>query len=115
MDRKTRTLALEKLDFMRTQIGYPDELLDNKKLEDYYQNLEIHPESYLKSHLSLNLHQRENRIRKFTEPVDRTDWTRHGYSLTDVAYYDLLNNVIGEVTNIFNSKKLCNLKKIFFQ
>lgn len=36
MDEKTRINALEKAKSMSTHIAYPDELLDNRKLEEFY-------------------------------------------------------------------------------
>lgn len=36
MDDKTRESAYEKIDAMTTHIAYPDELLDDRKLEDFY-------------------------------------------------------------------------------
>lgn len=41
MDEKTRKSALEKADAMTTHIAYPDELLDDKKLEEFYSNVSI--------------------------------------------------------------------------
>ncbi len=37
MDEKTRKAALEKLDWIQPHIAYPDEFLDDKKLDGYYQ------------------------------------------------------------------------------
>lgn len=39
MDDETRKSALEKADAMVTHIAYPDELLDNAKLEEFYNNV----------------------------------------------------------------------------
>lgn len=39
MDDVTRKAALEKAESMSTHIAYPDELLDNKKLEEFYENV----------------------------------------------------------------------------
>lgn len=39
MDEITRKNALEKAAAMTTHIAYPDELLDDKKLEDFYANV----------------------------------------------------------------------------
>lgn len=41
MDNVTKKAALEKAASMATHIAYPDELLDNKKLEEFYQNVSI--------------------------------------------------------------------------
>lgn len=39
MDETTKKAALEKAASMSTHIAYPDELLDNKKLEEFYENV----------------------------------------------------------------------------
>lgn len=39
MDDVTKKAALEKAASMSTHIAYPDELLDNKKLEEFYENV----------------------------------------------------------------------------
>lgn len=36
MDEKTRANAIDKAKSMSTHIAYPDELLDDKKLEEFY-------------------------------------------------------------------------------
>lgn len=41
MDEKTKKNALEKADSMTAHIAYPDELLDNKKIEDFYKDVSI--------------------------------------------------------------------------
>lgn len=41
MDNKTRGLAKEKAAAMTTHIAYPDELLDDNKLIDLYDNVSI--------------------------------------------------------------------------
>lgn len=42
MDEKTRQNALEKAQSMSTHIAYPDELLDNKKLEEFFDGVNEH-------------------------------------------------------------------------
>lgn len=42
MDETTRKNALEKAKSMSTHIGYPDELTDDKKLEEFYGNVRCH-------------------------------------------------------------------------
>lgn len=41
MDEKTRTNAIDKAKSMSTHIAYPDELLDNKKLEAFYEDVSL--------------------------------------------------------------------------
>lgn len=39
MDEKTRQNALEKVNSMVAYIGYPEELLDEEKVNKYYENV----------------------------------------------------------------------------
>uniref|UniRef100_A0A915JE92 Peptidase M13 N-terminal domain-containing protein n=1 Tax=Romanomermis culicivorax TaxID=13658 RepID=A0A915JE92_ROMCU len=39
MDDATKSAALEKLDAMKDNVGYPDMAIDDKKLDEYYENL----------------------------------------------------------------------------
>uniref|UniRef100_A0A1B0DA99 Peptidase M13 N-terminal domain-containing protein n=1 Tax=Phlebotomus papatasi TaxID=29031 RepID=A0A1B0DA99_PHLPP len=54
MDDKTRKAAIAKAKAMTTHIGYPDEIMDNSKLEEYYKDLNIDPAKYLESVLAMN-------------------------------------------------------------
>lgn len=57
MDDKTRISALEKVDAMTTHIGYPDELLDDKKLVEFYGNVRFYSSNLL-------LEEQKNKQRK---------------------------------------------------
>lgn len=43
MEEKTKRRALDKLESMKNHIGYPDELFDNMKLDEFYKKVEITP------------------------------------------------------------------------
>lgn len=53
MDEVTRKEALKKADMMVEYIGYPNELLDDTKLEEYYQDVREY--FYCKKKLILNM------------------------------------------------------------
>lgn len=46
MDVKTKQSALEKADSINNNIAYPAGLLDDKKLEKFFEKLEINPDNY---------------------------------------------------------------------
>lgn len=52
-DDNTKKAALEKLDNMAPLIAYPNELLEDEKLNDYYIGLEVNSKSLLKTELSI--------------------------------------------------------------
>lgn len=41
MDPKTRQHALQKAERIQAHIAYPDELLDDKKIDNYYKNVKF--------------------------------------------------------------------------
>ncbi|CAH0557229.1 unnamed protein product [Brassicogethes aeneus] len=94
MDDKTRVNALEKAKSMSTHIGYPDELMDDKKLEEFYGNLELDSNNYLRSILNLTLFGTRFSFKRLREPVNKTDWITHGRPAVVNAYYSSIENSI---------------------
>lgn len=94
MDDKTRQNALDKAKSMATHIAYPDELLDNKKLEEFYGNLQMDSEHYLKSILNLTLFGTRFSFKRLREPVNKTDWITHGRPAIVNAFYSSIENSI---------------------
>ena len=40
---------------MKEYIGYPEEILDNWRLEELYENLEINPETYFMNGIKMSI------------------------------------------------------------
>ncbi|KAM8706002.1 hypothetical protein ACLKA7_010320 [Drosophila subpalustris] len=94
MDDKTKKEAKEKLHSMATHIGYPDEMLDNDKLAKYFEKLEINPDKYFESFLSMNIFGTDYSFNKLRLPVNKTDWVRHARPAVVNAFYSSLENSI---------------------
>ncbi|XP_019873601.1 neprilysin-2 isoform X1 [Aethina tumida] len=94
MDETTRKNALEKAKSMSTHIGYPDELTDDKKLEEFYGNLELDPDNYMRSILNLTLFGTRFSFKRLRQPVNKTDWITHGRPAVVNAYYSSIENSI---------------------
>jgi len=94
MDADTRVRAKEKSLSMTTHIGYPDELLDDKKLTDLYDNLEMDDNNYLRNALNLTIFGTNYSFKKLRKPVNKTDWVSHGRPAVVNAYYSPLENSI---------------------
>ncbi|KAH8343968.1 hypothetical protein KR084_002815 [Drosophila pseudotakahashii] len=94
MDAKTKKEAKEKLHSMATHIGYPDEMLDNEKLAAYYAKLDIDPDKYFESFLSMNIFGTDYSFNKLRLPVNKTDWVRHARPAIVNAFYSSLENSI---------------------
>lgn len=96
MDDGTRAAAIEKAKSMTSHIAYPDELIDNNKLEEYYQGLELEPDSLLQNVLRVRTFKDVHLIKKLRQPVNKTDWEAHTMPATVNAAYSPLENSIRE-------------------
>ncbi|XP_063988790.1 neprilysin-2 isoform X2 [Diachasmimorpha longicaudata] len=94
MDKETRKSALEKAASMTSHIAYPDELLDDRKLEEFYQDLELTDENYLQGILNLTLFGAEYSFSKLRKPVNKSDWVTHGRPAIVNAFYSSIENSI---------------------
>ena len=55
MDEKTKVKAHKKLRTIKEYIGYPDEILDNAKLEDLYKGLSVNSSHYFNNGISMSI------------------------------------------------------------
>lgn len=94
MDENTRTEAIKKAKLLTTHIGYPNELTDNSKLEEYYSNLEMEPDDFLLDSLRWWAFETDRIFKKLREPVNKTDWETHSIPTTVGAFYTGRENSI---------------------
>ena len=106
MDEKTRQSALEKAASMSSHIAYPDELLDDNKLEGFYKGLELSSDNYLGSILNLTLFGTEYAFTKLRKPVNKTDWVSHGRPAVVNAFYSSIENSIRKLFCILIPKTI---------
>lgn len=110
MDEETRAAALNKVHAMSTHIGYPDEIMDNQKIEKYYENLDIDPNNYLLSVLNMNVFGTDYAFNKLRKSVNKTDWVTHARPAIVNAFYSSIENSIRKfATNLFASNKTCTV------
>lgn len=95
LDVETRAIAIKKAEEIRSFIGYPNELNDNAKLEEFYGNLEIQPDNYIANKLRLNIIETDRSFNRLRKSIDRTDWTMRSLSTDVNAYYHQSDNSIG--------------------
>jgi predicted metalloendopeptidase len=69
MDEKTRNAALVKVKKMVTHIGFPDELVDDKNLIEFYKNVKVDEGKLLESILSLNVFEADRTYEKLRKVV----------------------------------------------
>ncbi|XP_043263785.1 neprilysin-2 isoform X2 [Colletes gigas] len=94
MDEDTRKSALSKAASMSTHIAYPDELLDDNKLEEFYKKLELTTDNYLEGILNLTLFGLEYSFGRLRKPVNKSDWITHGRPAIVNAFYSSIENSI---------------------
>ncbi|XP_058790780.1 neprilysin-2-like [Phymastichus coffea] len=94
MDKKTKDAAKKKLHSMKHYVAYPDEFLEDEKIDAYFQDLKVNSKSFLKNHLNLMIFELKKNLEKLKKPVDKTDWTERGYAAIVDAFYDLSMNSI---------------------
>ncbi|KAJ8668512.1 hypothetical protein QAD02_010175 [Eretmocerus hayati] len=94
MDDETRKAALDKAESMTTHIAYPNELLDDNKIEEFYRKLELSPGNYLQNMLNLTLFGTEYSFEKLRKPVNKSDWVTHGRPAVVNAFYSSIENSI---------------------
>ncbi|XP_021947553.1 neprilysin-2 isoform X2 [Folsomia candida] len=94
MDSLTRGRAIEKANSMETHIGYPKELMEDSKLIELYDGLEMSNNDYLGNVLNLTTFGTDYAYRKLRERVNKTDWISHGRPAVINAFYAPLENSI---------------------
>lgn len=94
MDDKTREAALSKVKSMTTHIGYPDELMDDTKLVEFYKPVQVDEDKYLESVLSINIFGTDRAFKKLRQPVNKTDWITHSRPAVVNAFYSSIENSI---------------------
>ncbi|XP_060860193.1 neprilysin-2-like [Metopolophium dirhodum] len=78
MDDETRKNAMDKAKLiLENDIAYPNELLDDGKLNSYYENLEVNDQDFYTSVLNLTKFSTDYEFSKLRKPVNKSDWVRN--------------------------------------
>lgn len=99
MDEKTKAKALKKARNMEAVVGYPEEILDNSKLIEYYKGLKIHKKKYFDSMRNIEKFFRRKLFHNFRRPVNRRDWETHSGLGLVRAFHSPFGNRIRENFN----------------
>ncbi|ETN84020.1 peptidase family M13 [Necator americanus] len=97
MNKRTKNNALNKAKQMLRQIAYPDFILDDAKLDDYYSGISMkETDSYNEMVQKIIRWNIEFNYKRLIKPADRTEFD---FNAADVnAYYDLTTNSISEAS-----------------
>ena len=86
----------EKLKKMASHVGYPVELLDMKKLEEYFGSLDMKPDKFYDNYVQIGKWDMKNAFVELREKVNKTDWKAAGHGTPAMvnAYYNGRENSI---------------------
>lgn len=101
MDDATKNAAVTKANALVAHIAYPEELVNDTKLEEYYKTLEMEEDQYLLNALRLNQFKTAHIIKELFEPVDKDDWLTHSTPAMTNAFYAALENSIREFLSLY--------------
>lgn len=94
MDAETRQEAKEKANAIASYIGYPDELLNDTKIEDLYSGLDLRRGHYFDNILHLRKWSTDYSFSQLRKPNQKVDWRKHARAATVNAFYNSLDNSI---------------------
>lgn len=94
MDSKTKKLAVDKLKQMSVNIAYPNELMDDNIVIEYYKGLHVKQEEFFESYLQSYAWLTDKTMDRLHEPVNRTDWRDLAYvAVVNAFYHPILNYI----------------------
>lgn len=105
MDEKTRIAAINKAKSLTVHIGYPDELLDNKILEEYYSDLDVNEENYFENVIKLAQYKLDLAYNKLRKPINKTAWEQRSMPGVANAFYSPVENSIRKSKRVLLSGK----------
>lgn len=94
MDAHTRAAAIVKAKAIVTHIGYPDELMDDNKLTEFYKKVSVDEGKLLESILSIQTLETDMIYEKLRQAVNKTDWKTHSRAAVVEAAYSPIENSI---------------------
>lgn len=117
MANDTRETAIKKAKAITNHIGYPNELADVSKLEEFYKELEIEADNLMLDKLRLTVFVTNFYFGKLRETVNKTEWTTHAKPAQVNAFYAGLENSIRKPDRRSAWISLCTHRNLtdFFQ
>lgn len=100
MDEQTREIALKKLKNMESYIGYPDELMDEEKVEEEMKDLlHINVHNFYESSFKILKYTSDKSNGDIRKPSNKFKWTDIANSAFINAHYYINKNSIGKKVN----------------
>ena len=98
---------------MGRHVGYPVELLDMTKLEDYFDGLEMESDKFFENYAQIGRWLMKNRFEEFREKVNKTVWKTHSEVAVVNAFYSPIENAIMLPAGILQVVVHCSLSMLF--
>ncbi|KAI5717510.1 hypothetical protein M8J77_007105 [Diaphorina citri] len=108
MDPNTRLAAQDKVKAIIPYVAYPQELLDDSKLEQYYATMDANISSYLDFARAVSKHKRDFESTLLRQPVSETDWAVQGGASTVNAFYSPVENSIAFPAGVLQGTSFSN-------
>ncbi|KAH7638002.1 neprilysin 2-like protein [Dermatophagoides farinae] len=86
MDTETRKHAMDKLNLMNFRVGFPDELLDDELVSDFYENLTM-TDDYFGNVIAVHKFEAESAFQSLDAINSRDDWRKYSEVVDVNAYY----------------------------
>ncbi|UYV67180.1 Nep2 [Cordylochernes scorpioides] len=94
MDYKTKSYAFIKLDKMENKIAFPNWILNDTELEEYYHNItEVSVDKFFESVLQVNSLEAYRDLSELRRPVNRTNEWRTGPAVVNAFYSPSSNSI----------------------
>ena len=87
---------MEKSEAIQYYIAYPDELLNETLVAEYYETLNFSDSDYYQNQLDSRIFHTNQSFKKLREPVDKKDWKRHSKTAIVNAFYSAQDNSISK-------------------
>lgn len=107
LDRQTRNLAIRKVFSLTDKIGYPEFVMNPKKVKEEYDGLKVDSEDFFNNIVYSNVFDIGKNLKDLQKPVDRTKWEMTPQTVN--AYYNPpMNEIVFPAgilqTPFFNAK-----------
>ncbi|RXG54315.1 Endothelin-converting enzyme 1 [Armadillidium vulgare] len=93
MDDETKKQALKKERAINSYIGYPEELLHDEYISEFYSNITI-GKDLLENNLGIAVYNSDFYYSKLRKPIDKFDWRERGAVTLVNAFYNTAKNAI---------------------
>ncbi|KAK0081181.1 hypothetical protein PV325_012626 [Microctonus aethiopoides] len=94
MDEETKQNSLRKADTITSTIAFPDELLNDEILENYFRSLKVNCDNFLDCYLNSYAFAVERTLGRLKQPIDQTSWLNNMFVTENQISYSPNDNKI---------------------